>query len=170
MKIAMIYCTISFNSSVTRHGPSKIDEMSQWSRSFGEVTKSFLDSKKKKLKKFGHRLILRKKSGCLTKFCTCHGHLSHLTKPYFRQARHTSQWLMNWLKWYSIIMKYPGKRMRCLIKPLGIIHNGLPGNCLNLIIKVVTTSLWWRESQEQYWRCTGIGKIYKGSNFLLRPF
>ena len=30
--------------------------------------------------------------------------------------------------------------MRCLIKPLGIIHNGLPGNCLDLIIKVVTTS------------------------------
>ena len=28
------YCTISFNSSVTRHGPSKIDEMSRWSRSF----------------------------------------------------------------------------------------------------------------------------------------
>ena len=37
-------------------------------------------------------------------------------------------------------MKYPGKRMRCLIKPLGIIHNGLPGNCLDLIIKVVTTN------------------------------
>ena len=37
-------------------------------------------------------------------------------------------------------MKYPGKRMRCLIKPLGIIQNGLPGNCLDLIIKMVTTS------------------------------
>ena len=30
--------------------------------------------------------------------------------------------------------------MRCLIKPLGIIHNGLPGNCLNLMINLVTTS------------------------------
>ena len=28
------YCTISINLSVTRHGPSKIDEMSRWSRSF----------------------------------------------------------------------------------------------------------------------------------------
>ena len=37
-------------------------------------------------------------------------------------------------------MKYPGKRMRCLIKLLGIIHNGLPGNCLNLMINLVTTS------------------------------
>ena len=37
-------------------------------------------------------------------------------------------------------MKYPGKRMRCLIKPLGIIHNSLPGNCLNLMINLVTTS------------------------------
>ena len=30
--------------------------------------------------------------------------------------------------------------MRCLIKPLGIIHNGLPGNCLNLMINLVTAS------------------------------
>ena len=31
--------------------------------------------------------------------------------------------------------------MRCLIKPLGIIYNGLPGNCLNLMINLVTASV-----------------------------
>jgi hypothetical protein len=31
-----LYCTILFNSSVTRHGPSKIDEMSRLSRRFWE--------------------------------------------------------------------------------------------------------------------------------------
>ena len=35
------YCTISFNSSVTRHRPSKIDEMSRWSRSFWRSEKIF---------------------------------------------------------------------------------------------------------------------------------
>ena len=34
MNSSSSYCTISFNSSVTRHAPSKIDEMSRWSRSF----------------------------------------------------------------------------------------------------------------------------------------
>lgn len=34
--------------------------------------------------------------------------------------------------------------MRRLIKPLGIIHNGLPGSCLDLIINLVTTSVMFR--------------------------
>ena len=37
-------------------------------------------------------------------------------------------------------MKCPGKRMRHLIKHLGIIHNDLAGSCLDLIINLVTTS------------------------------
>ena len=38
------------------------------------------------------------------------------------------------------LLIYCGKRMRHLIKTPGIIHNGLPGSCHNLIIKMVTTS------------------------------
>ena len=60
----------SWNNTVVFHsirqsrvtGPQKSTKCHDGHGHFGEVTKSFLDSKKKKLNLNGHRLILRKKN------------------------------------------------------------------------------------------------------------
>ena len=64
-------------------------------------------------------------------------------------------------------MKCPGKRMRHLIKHLGIIHNDLAGSCLDLIINLVTTSA--RQSMKyrpgNQWNITQAAmKYHPGSN------
>ena len=94
------YITVPFHSICQSRitGPQKLMKCHDSHGYFGKVTKSFLDSKKKKIKKRWpptNLVILRKKNHCLTKFCTCHAHLTHLTKPYFRQVHHASQWLTN---------------------------------------------------------------------------
>jgi hypothetical protein len=101
------YCTILLNSSVTRHGPSKIDEMSRLSRWFLESDETVLRFEKSFVKLPQKNLSLPtislKKSTTLTNFFPCHAQLSSMTKPYFCQVHHTSQHLTNWIKWYSIV-------------------------------------------------------------------
>ena len=100
--IFFLYCTILFNSSVTCHSPSKINEMSRLSQPFWWSDETIF-WQQKKIFGNGYWLILKKKKNTtLRKFCMCHAHLSHLTKQYFCQVHHVSQWLTNWIKWYSI--------------------------------------------------------------------
>jgi hypothetical protein len=89
------YCTISINSSVMHHKPSKISELSRL------VILGKWQNQNLHLITTDYRILL-KKSKCLTKFSLSHAQWSNMTKSYFRQVRHTSQGLpANWLKWCS---------------------------------------------------------------------
>jgi hypothetical protein len=81
------YCTILINSSVTRHGPSKINEMSRLSRSFWRSDEFIWQL----CAEYG--IFSSPAAPTCRKFRTCHGKIGRLPKPYFRQVRHASRCL-----------------------------------------------------------------------------
>jgi hypothetical protein len=83
------YCTILINSSVTRHGPSKIDEMSRLSRSFWRSDEIIWQL----CAEYG--IFSSPAAPACRNFRTCHGKIGRLPKPYFRQVRHASRCLTN---------------------------------------------------------------------------
>jgi len=57
----------------------------------------------------------------------CHGNFGRSPKPNFRQARHASWALPNWLKWYSIYNFTPDSPNELANEPNNVWK---PGNCI----------------------------------------